>query len=70
MENCDGNNECISPRPNESVDYVRHLIRRDQERQSAIATLQDAINDGLNSGTPELFDPIEFNATMRKKHGA
>ena len=59
-------NGCFS----NTSDYVRHLIRRDQERQSAIATLQDAINDGLNSGSPELFDPIEFNATMRKKHGA
>ena len=31
-------------------DYVRHLIRRDQERAQAIEALQHAINEGVQSG--------------------
>lgn len=31
-------------------DYVRDLIRRDQERQDAIASIQRAIDDALRSG--------------------
>jgi len=49
-------------------DYMRHLIRRDQERVSAIETLQQAINEGVNSGDPEPFDFKAFKARMRKRH--
>jgi antitoxin ParD1/3/4 len=49
-------------------DYVRHLIRRDQERKEAIDTLQKAIDDGVNSGDPEPFDFKAFKARMREKH--
>jgi antitoxin ParD1/3/4 len=31
-------------------DYVRDLIRRDQERQAKIAQFQELIDDGLKSG--------------------
>lgn len=31
-------------------DYVRDLIRRDQERQESIAQLQRLIDEGLSSG--------------------
>ena len=49
-------------------DYVRHLIRRDQERAQAMETLQQAIDDGLKSGDPEPFDFKTFKARMRQKH--
>jgi antitoxin ParD1/3/4 len=49
-------------------DYVRHLIRRDQERAQAIEVLQQAIDDGLKSGDPQPFDFKTFKAQMREKH--
>jgi len=50
-------------------DYVRHLIRRDQERARAIATLQQALDAGVESGAPEPFDFKAFKARMRAAHG-
>ncbi|MFV0645871.1 MAG: type II toxin-antitoxin system ParD family antitoxin [Sphingomonadaceae bacterium] len=50
-------------------DYVRHLIRRDQERQSAIGVLQNAIDEGISSGAPEPFDFRSFKTQMRERHG-
>ena len=49
-------------------DYVRHLIRRDQERAHAIEALQQAINEGVRSGEPEPFDFKMFKAKMREQH--
>ncbi|WP_425073715.1 type II toxin-antitoxin system ParD family antitoxin [Sagittula sp. S175] len=46
-------------------DYVRHLIRQDQDRAEAVATLQAAIDDGLDSGPSEVFDKDAFRARMR-----
>lgn len=51
-------------------DYVRDLIRNDQERQTAIATLQAAITEGVESGEPQLFDAAEFKLRMRARHVA
>tara|TARA_R110001599_G_scaffold25282_7_gene90569 strand:- start:12472 stop:12717 length:246 start_codon:yes stop_codon:yes gene_type:complete len=36
-------------------DYVRDLIRRDQERTAQIAQLQTAITEGLESGIADDF---------------
>ena len=49
-------------------DYVRHLIRRDQERAQAIEALQQAIDEGVRSGEPEPFDFKAFKARMREQH--
>lgn len=49
-------------------DYVRHLVRRDQERAKAIEALQRAIDEGEASGTPEPFDFKAFKSRMREKH--
>ncbi|MCA1774080.1 MAG: type II toxin-antitoxin system ParD family antitoxin [Loktanella sp.] len=49
-------------------DYVRHLIRRDQERAQAIEALQKAIEEGVQSGEPEPFDFKSFKARMREQH--
>lgn len=39
-----------SGRYGNSSDYVRELIRRDQERQSKIAHMQTLVDEGLASG--------------------
>lgn len=49
-----------------SSDYVRDLIRRDQERNVVIAELQSAIDAGLNSGSPVPFDPAAFKQKMHE----
>lgn len=46
-------------------DYVRDLIRRDQARQEAIATLQTAIDEGLASGPAAPFDAEALKRRMR-----
>lgn len=49
-------------------DYIRDLIRKDQERKEAIATLQAAITEGVESGEPQPFDAAAFKLRMREKH--
>jgi putative addiction module antidote protein, CC2985 family len=39
-----------------SSDYVRHLIRKDQERTAAVKLLQQEIDKGLQSNEPKPFD--------------
>lgn len=39
-----------SGRYGNASEYVRDLIRRDQERQDAIASIQKAIDEGIRSG--------------------
>ena len=39
-----------SGRYSNSSDYVRDLIRRDQERAAIIANMQELVTKGLNSG--------------------
>jgi antitoxin ParD1/3/4 len=47
-------------------DYIRDLIRRDQERKGAIAQLQAEITKGIESGPPEPFDVVSFKLKMRE----
>lgn len=51
-------------------DYIRDLIRRDQERREAIATLQAAITEGVESGPPQPFEAAAFKREMREKYAA
>ena len=46
-------------------DYVRDLIRRDQERRQAIAEIQVLLDEGMTSGPAEPFDMKEFLARKR-----
>ena len=48
-------------------DYVRDLIRRDQDRQAAIGELQQLVDDGLASGAPQPFDMDIF---LKRKRDA
>jgi len=51
-------------------DYVRDLIRRDQDRQSAISELQVLVDEGLASGKPEPFDMEMLLKRKREAHEA
>jgi len=43
-------NNTRSGRYSNSSDYVRDLIRRDQEREAAIANMQQRVTEGIDSG--------------------
>lgn len=49
-------------------DYVRDLIRRDQDRKAAMAALQAAITEGVESGKPKPFNAEAFKLRMRDRH--
>ena len=50
-------------------DYVRDLIRRDQDAQSGVKVLQAAIDEGLASGvSPRSLDDILTEARARAAH--
>ena len=49
-------------------DYVRDLIRKDQERRASVAVLQEAITEGVESGSPKKFDASAFKLRMRERH--
>ena len=49
-------------------DYVRDLIRKDQEQRTKIAALQKAITEGLESGiSDKSFDQIIQSARQKMK---
>lgn len=37
-------------------------------QKEAIAALQGAITKGVQSGTPQPFDPVAFKRSKRKRH--
>ena len=45
-------------------DYVRDLVRRDQEREEKLQRLQAAIDEGLASGISDR-DPFEYLEELR-----
>ena len=59
-----------SGRYSNASDYVRDLIRRDQERRDVMAEIQKAVDEAIASGTPELFDIDGFKRQMRKQYGS
>jgi antitoxin ParD1/3/4 len=48
-----------------SSDYVRDLIRKDQERAQGIAEIQALIDQGIASGPPKPFDKAAFLARLQ-----
>lgn len=50
-------------------EYIRDLIRREQERSAQLDTLRAALSEGENSGTPQPFDVQAFKARMTASHG-
>jgi len=61
-------NQTVDGRYSNTSDYIRDLIRKDQERSDAIAAIQAAITEGIESGTPEKFDAEAFKLRMRERH--
>ena len=57
-----------SGRYSNASDYVRDLIRRDKDRQTAVAALQQLVDDGLASGPAQSFDMEAFLARKRAEH--
>lgn len=45
-------------------DYIRDLVRRDQEQEERVRRLQAAIDEGRNSGISKR-DPFEYLAELR-----
>lgn len=53
-------------------DYVRDLIRRDQERSEKVATMQHFVDEGLASGigkrsSAEIFDEAKTRVRTRSE---
>jgi antitoxin ParD1/3/4 len=51
-------------------EYIRDLIRRDQQAKERLATLRRALADGESSGAPEPLDISAIKAAGRKKMSA
>lgn len=47
-------------------EYIRHLIRRDQQAQERLAALRQALTEGESSGKPKPFDISAVKAAGRK----
>ena len=50
-------------------EYIRDLIRREQERSAQVDALRAALVEGENSGPPLPFDGQAFKARMKFAHG-
>ena len=50
-------------------EYIRDLIRREQERAVHIDALRAALIEGESSGSPQPFDIQAFKARMNVTHG-
>lgn len=48
-------------------EYIRHLIRRDQQAQERLATLRQALSEGESSGESRALDMSAIKATGRKR---
>jgi antitoxin ParD1/3/4 len=50
-------------------EYIRDLIRREQERNSDIEAIRAALVEGEASGEPKHFDAASFKKKMMRSHG-
>lgn len=50
-------------------EYIRDLIRREQERSGDIETIRAALIEGEGSGEPKPFDAGAFKQRMLTMHG-
>lgn len=50
-------------------EYIRDLIRREQERSAEIEALRAALIEGESSGEAKPFDAGAFKQKMRASHG-
>ncbi len=50
-------------------EYIRDLIRREQERSAGVESIRAALIEGEASGEPGAFDATTFKRRMIAKHG-
>lgn len=50
-------------------EYIRDLIRREQERSAEIEAIRVALIEGESSGEPKSFDADAFKQRMLAAHG-
>jgi antitoxin ParD1/3/4 len=50
-------------------EYIRDLIRREQERSAEVEALRSALIEGEASGEAKPFDAGAFKQKMRASHG-
>lgn len=50
-------------------EYIRDLIRREQERSAEVEAIRSALMVGESSGDPRPFDADAFKQRMSGKHG-
>jgi antitoxin ParD1/3/4 len=50
-------------------EYIRDLIRREQERSAQIEAIRSALIEGEASGEPQPFDAAAFKQRMLEAHG-
>jgi antitoxin ParD1/3/4 len=50
-------------------EYIRDLIRREQERSAEIEGIRLALIEGESSGEPRPFNADQFKQRMLKTHG-
>ena len=50
-------------------EYIRDLIRREQERSAELEAIRTALMDGETSGEPRPFDADAFKRRMLTTHG-
>jgi antitoxin ParD1/3/4 len=50
-------------------EYIRDLIRREQERSAELEAIRSALKEGESSGNPQSFDPDAFKKRMLEAHG-
>jgi len=50
-------------------EYIRDLIRREQERSAEVEAIRSALIAGESSGEPRAFDAESFKQRMLAKHG-
>jgi antitoxin ParD1/3/4 len=50
-------------------EYIRDLIRREQERGAPIEVVRTALIESEKSGKPKRFDADAFKRKLRRAHG-
>ena len=53
----------------DSAEYIRDLIRREQERGAEIEVIRSALIEGEKIGKPKRFDADAFRRKLCRVHG-
>ncbi len=50
-------------------EYIRDLIRREQDRSAQLESVRASLIEGESSGEPQAFNAAKFKKRMRATHG-